>query len=102
MLDGEETVIGGLFVNEEAVTRNGIPFLKDLPWWVFGIRYLTGSDETVIRKKELVILLKTELVPTLRERFENPEKENVLGKERENQDRQIKYHKFDEISEQDM
>jgi type IV pilus assembly protein PilQ len=102
MLDGEETVIGGLFVNEEAVTRNGIPFLKDLPWWVFGIRYLTGSDETVIRKKELVILLKTELVPTLRERFENPEKENVLGKERENQNRQIKYHKFDEISEQDM
>ncbi len=102
MLDGEETVIGGLFVNEEAVTRNGIPFLKDLPWWVFGIRYLTGSDETVVRKKELVILLKTELVPTLRERFENPERENVLGKERENQDRQIKYHKFDDISEQDM
>ena len=22
-------------------------FLKDLPWWVFGIRYLTGSDQTV-------------------------------------------------------
>lgn len=102
MLDGEETVIGGLFVNEEAVVRNGIPFLKDLPWWVFGIRYLAGSDETIIRKKELVILLKTELMPTLRERFENPERENVLGKERENQKRQIQYHKFDETSEQDM
>jgi type IV pilus assembly protein PilQ len=102
MLDGEETVIGGLFINEEAIVRNGIPFLKDLPWWVFGIRYLTGSDETIIRKKELVILLKAELLPTLKERFENPEKENVLGKERENQRRQIKYHQFDEVSEQDM
>ncbi len=102
MLDGEETVIGGLFVNEEQVVRNGIPFLKDLPWWVFGIRYLAGSDETIIRKKELVILIKAELLPTLRERFENPERENVLGKERENQRRQIRYHQFDEISEQDM
>ena len=44
MLNGEETILGGLFVNEEVITRNGIPFLKDLPWWVFGIRYLTGSD----------------------------------------------------------
>jgi type IV pilus assembly protein PilQ len=102
MLDGEETVIGGLFINEEVVVRNGIPFLKDLPWWVFGIRYLAGSDETVIRKKELVILLKAELLPTLKERFENPEEENVLGKERENQRRQIKYHQFGEVTEQDM
>ena len=31
MLNGEETVIGGLFVNEETTSRNGIPFLKDLP-----------------------------------------------------------------------
>lgn len=102
MLDGEETVIGGLFINEEAIVRNGIPFLKDLPWWVFGIRYLAGSDETIIRKKELVILLKAELLPTLKERFENPEEENVLGKERENQRRQIKYHQFGEVTEQDM
>ena len=102
MLDGEETVIGGLFINEEAIVRNGIPFLKDLPWWVFGIRYLAGSDETIIRKKELVILLKAELLPTLKERFENPERENILGKEREYQRRQIKYHQFDEVSEQDM
>ncbi len=102
MLDGEETVIGGLFINEEQIVRNGIPFLKDLPWWVFGIRYLAGSDETIIRKKELVILLKAELLPTLKERFENPERENVLGKERENQRRQIKYHQFDEVSEKDM
>ena len=28
MLNGEETAIGGLFLNEEAIVRNGIPFLK--------------------------------------------------------------------------
>jgi type IV pilus assembly protein PilQ len=69
MLDGEETVIGGLYINEEVTIRNGIPFLKDLPWWVFGIRFLTGSDETVIRKKEVIIVLRVELLPTLNQRF---------------------------------
>ncbi len=34
LLDGEETVIGGLYINEETIARTGIPFLKDLPWWV--------------------------------------------------------------------
>jgi len=103
MLDGEETVIGGLFVNDESVVRNGIPFLKDLPWWVFGIRYLTGSDETIVRKKELVILLKADLVPTLKERFENPNKdEHVLSNERNKQNQRIKYYQFDEVSKQEM
>ncbi len=69
LLDGEETVIGGLYINEERNERNGIPILKDLPWWVFGIRYLTGSDATVISKKELIIVLKAKLLPTLQERL---------------------------------
>jgi len=68
MLDGEETIIGGLYINEETTVRNGIPLLKDLPWWVFGIRFLTGSDETIIRKKEVIIVLRVELLPTLQER----------------------------------
>jgi len=102
MLDGEETVLGGLFINEEVQLRNGIPFLKDLPWWVFGIRYLTGSDETIIRKKELVILLKTELVPTLKERFENPEGDHVLGDELKERNKQIKYYKLNEVSGEDL
>ena len=68
MLDGEETIIGGLYINEETVVRNGIPFLKDLPWWVFGIRYLTGSDETIIRKKEVIIVIRVELLPSLLQR----------------------------------
>ncbi|MEJ2193729.1 MAG: type II and III secretion system protein [Ignavibacteriaceae bacterium] len=98
MLDGEEAVLGGLFVNEETVVRNGIPFLKDLPWWVFGIRYLTGSDETVVRKKELIILLKAELVPTLKERFAHPDTKNLIKSERKRQQDRIQYYKLNESS----
>lgn len=101
MLNGEETAIGGLFLNEEVVTRVGIPFLKDLPWWVFGIRYLTGYDQTITRKKELVILLKMELVPTLQERFENPQWENVLSRELEAGKNRMKYYEFNEGTDAD-
>jgi len=99
MLDGEETAIGGLFLNEEIVVRNGIPFLKDLPWWVFGIRYLTGFDQTTVRKKELVILLKTELIPTLQERFENPQWENVIKRDMDAGRNRIKYYQFESSGE---
>ena len=99
MLNGEETILGGLFVNEEVITRNGIPFLKDLPWWVFGIRYLTGSDQTITRKKELVILLKTELLPTLKERLENPIK-NPLNSELSKQNDRVKYYQLESKSSQ--
>jgi len=98
LLDGEETIMGGLFVNEEAIVRNGIPFLKDLPWWVFGIRYLTGSDETITRKKELIILLKAELVPTLKERFAHPDTKNIIQSQIERDQDRLKYYKLNEIS----
>ncbi len=94
MLNGEETILGGLFVNDETKTRNGIPFLKDLPWWVFGIRYLTGSDGTTITKKELVILLKAELVPTLKERLKNPIT-NPLSTEYKKQKDAIKFYQLE-------
>jgi len=96
MLDGEETILGGLFVNEETTTRNGIPFLKDLPWWVLGIRYLTGSDEKVVRKKELVILLKAELVPTLKERFAHPNTSNLIQSQINRDQKRIHYYQLNE------
>ena len=77
MLSGDERVIGGLFINEEINVRQGIPFLKDLPWWVFGIRYLTGYDRTQITKKEVIILLQTELVPTIKERVVQQKKNEI-------------------------
>ena len=69
MLNGEETIIGGLFQQNEVVSRTGIPFLMDLPWWVFGIRYLTGSDKTQIVKREIIILIQIEVIPALKERI---------------------------------
>lgn len=69
LLDGEETIIGGLYINEERTTREGVPLLKDLPWWFFGLRYLFGFDAKTVTKKELLILLKAEMLPTLAERF---------------------------------
>jgi type II secretory pathway component GspD/PulD (secretin) len=99
MLNGEEAILGGLFVNEEVVTRNGIPFLKDLPWWVFGIRYITGSDQTIERKKELVILLKTELLPTLQERLANPIT-NPLNTELSKQNERVKYYQMESKNSQ--
>ena len=80
MLNGEETAIGGLFVNEEINNRRGIPILKDLPWWLFGIRYLTGYDQKQIIKKEIIIILKMDILPTLKERIAK-KKENLIKKQ---------------------
>ena len=82
LLNGEETIIGGLYENDETKIRNGIPFLKDLPWWFFGLRYIFGSDDIITNKKELIISIKAELIPTLKERLSglrstNPVKDEV-------------------------
>lgn len=95
MLNGEETVIGGLFSNEQKTERIGIPFLKDLPWWVLGLRYLTGSDNVTVTKKELVIVVKVDLVPALKERLAFPNGENVIKQEMENYKNKVKYYQFD-------
>ncbi len=62
LYDGEETVIGGLFTKEKTIVRSGVPILKDLPWWVLGIRYLTGYDKTESNEKEMIIILKAEIM----------------------------------------
>lgn len=94
MLNGEETVIGGLFVNDEVKGRTGVPFLKDLPWYVFGLRYIFGREETTLLKKELVILLKVELVPTLKDRLAGTTSANPLRDEILKQRDKIRMHQF--------
>lgn len=69
LLNGEETYAGGLYVNEEQTTREGVPLLKDLPWWVFGLRYIFGYDLKKVTTKELIVLLKAELVPQVDDRI---------------------------------
>ena len=68
LLNGEETVIAGLFSHEETESRRGIPILKDLPPWFFGLRYLFGFNSKQFKKKELIIILQASLVPTIAER----------------------------------
>ncbi|MBN1949137.1 MAG: hypothetical protein JW784_05295 [Candidatus Cloacimonetes bacterium] len=86
LYDGEETVIGGLYDTDISTTRRGIPILKDLPWWVFGIRYLTGFNKTEQNSGELIIILKVEILEpieirreqsdTIKDRIEQNRKDN--------------------------
>ncbi len=93
LLNGEETVIGGLYVNEETTVRRGIPFLKDLPWWFFGLRYIFGYDSKQTTKKEVIILIKANILPSLKERMTLKKEENVLKKQHEeNLERIEKYN----------
>ena len=65
LLNGEETVIAGLLSHEQKSVRKGIPILKDLPWWFFGLRYLFGYETRSISKKELVIFIRARIIPPL-------------------------------------
>jgi len=69
LLDGESTVIAGLYRTEEAKVRRGIPILKDLPGWFFGLKYLFGYNSSDIIENELIILLQAELEDPISERF---------------------------------
>ncbi len=74
--DGEDAAIAGLYSTERRKGRSGVPWLKDLPLWVFGLRYVFGSDRIEKIDKELVILLNAELLPKLAERFADIDKES--------------------------
>lgn len=67
--DGEEITVGGLLYNQYEIKRNGIPFFKDLPWWVLGLRYLTGYERLASTQKDIVVLIKIEIIPSLAEKF---------------------------------
>ena len=82
LYNGEETVIGGLYATTETETREGIPFLKDLPPWFFGLRYLFGSESKFKQKNELIVLLKAELVQPIRYRISTKETREELLREK--------------------
>ena len=92
LLDGEETIIGGLYSHTINTTRSGIPFLKDLPWYVLGLRYLFGYNRDEIQKKELSILMKAELVPTIQERIAQKKKEDGVFNKWLQQQERMKQH----------
>jgi len=95
LLDGEETIIAGLYSNEFDSDRAGVPFLKDLPWWFFGLRYVFGYEAKKITKKELLILLKADLLPTLMDRFSlrSQRKNELLKNYHRAMQRRLEYYK---------
>ncbi len=70
LLDGQATVIAGLYRTEKSQVRRGVPILKDLPPWFFGLRYLFGYTSNDYLMRELIILLQVEIEPTIPERME--------------------------------
>lgn len=69
LLNGESTIIAGLYETDENVVRRGVPLLKDLPGWFFGLRYLFGYNSKNYTTKELVVIIQATLLPTLEERL---------------------------------
>jgi general secretion pathway protein D len=68
MLNGERTYVSGLITTTQNTVRNGVPFLKDLPWWVFGLRYIFGYSQVNDNQRELIIIIEARLEPTVEER----------------------------------
>ena len=82
LLNEEATAIGGLITTQRTNTRVGVPLLKDLPGWFFGLRYIFGRTNTNVQKQELVIMLKAEVVDPLRARVGQEPKEDMVDERR--------------------
>ena len=102
LLNKEETAIGGMFFDQTTKTRQGVPILKDLPWWFFGLRYLFGYDDNITSKKELVILIKADLVPTLKDRLAGERSINPLKDELQKERERIKNYQQSQSQSKDQ
>ncbi|WP_290874218.1 type II and III secretion system protein [Gracilimonas sp.] len=71
LLDGESTYVAGLYRTEETSVRRGIPILKDLPGWFFGLRYLFGYNSKDFLENELIIIVQAEIIQPVSERINN-------------------------------
>ena len=93
LLDGESTVIAGLYRTEEAEVRRGIPILKDLPGWFFGLKYLFGYNSVDRQESELIVLLQAELEDPLDERLERSfkSKEELLNDKKQRHRNDMQY-----------
>ncbi|WP_263786601.1 type II and III secretion system protein [Salinibacter grassmerensis] len=82
LLDNEATVIGGLISTQKTTRRSGVPVLKDLPGWFFGLRYIFGSETTNVTEQELLIVLRAEVVDPLRARADRDQKQDLIDERR--------------------
>lgn len=83
LLDKEATAIGGLIRTQETTSRSGVPGLKDLPPWVLGLRYIFGNEETSTIRRELLIVLRAEVVDPLRVRAKERSDQEILYEQRQ-------------------
>ncbi|MBN2412896.1 hypothetical protein JXQ31_14505 [candidate division KSB1 bacterium] len=89
LFDGEETLIAGLYNTEKTNLRKGLPLLKDLPPWFFGLCYLFGYNRTETSQKELIIILKASILPDVFDRKNYPNNQNLWDP-----DAELKLEKF--------
>ncbi len=79
LLDGEQTVIGGLFSTEETYSRKGVPILMDIPI----VKYLFSYKQKTTVQKELLIVLQSRVIDPLRARSERPFPTGLYERERD-------------------
>ncbi len=90
LLNGEEGYVGGMYSNDEKIVRQGVPILKDLPWWVLGLRYIFGYDSKSVTKRELIVLMKAEILPSLEERaMKQPTERNIIKEKQQEMDKDL-------------
>jgi type IV pilus assembly protein PilQ len=71
LYDGEETVIGGLNDIDYTKSKSGIPVLKDLPWWFFGLKYLASYSKFEQTNREMIVILKAEIYDPIEKRLKD-------------------------------
>ena len=96
LLDGEQTVIGGLFSTEESVSRRGVPILKSIPL----IKYLFSYESKTVTQRELLIVLQARVMEPLRVRAGRAFPTNIYQRER--QDVQQRLDRFKPGASEDL
>ena len=79
LLDGEQTIIGGLYSTDETISRTGIPILKEIPL----LKYIFSREQKSKTQKELLIVLQANLREPLELRAERPFREDLLNRRRD-------------------
>jgi type IV pilus assembly protein PilQ len=69
LLNGETTMLGGMYSRDTRELHKGIPLLKDLPWWFLGLRYLFGYTLDKVYDRELIVILRASIIPRLEDRI---------------------------------
>ncbi len=86
----------GMYSNAETIVRQGVPLLKDLPWWFFGLRYLFGYDSKNFVKRELIVVLKAEILPSLEDRaIKTQTGKSVIEESREEMEKDLSKRRTD-------